>query len=1002
MQRVIKAKKGLPFQLRLQSKIAVFCFLLVVTRGALFSQDAAYNHPELKWQTIETEHFAVHFHQGELRTAEQVAKIAEDVYKPISSLYNYEPDTKVHFIIKDYDDNSNGASYYYDNKIEIWAPPMDFHLRGTHNWLRDVVTHEFTHIISLGAARKFTRRIPAVYFQWIGYEKEKRKDVIHGYPNRIVSFPFSGTIVPMWFAEGMAQYQRMGLGNDWWDSFRDMVLRSAVLNREMLSISEMDVFGSSSIRNERVYNQGLALTIYISKKYGEDKVADLARAMSSTARLDFSSAVKKVLGKTDMQLYAEWKMWLEKEYLKGTEKIKSNIRQGNALFTKGSGNFNPVFDPEGRRIAFLSNHGSGYFSRLDLIVYDMNTDKSKIVSHSVDMPASWSPDGKKIVFGKRHRIKHGSLVYDLYILNLSAKKEKLITKGMRARSPSWSPNGKKIVCVVEKDGTSNLMLLNPDGKDEELITDFSCGEKIYTPHFTADGSTIVFTFSKNGKGRDVASVSADGKDFRYLIKTKSDERDAFPGRKDKYVYFSSDSTGIFNIYRYEKNTKKIVRMTNVTGGAFMPSVNSEGKIVCSVFGKKGYKIRMLAGDAEVDDSSAVYNSPYWAADKKPLLFSDRHTISNCMPDTSSLKPGKYVMTYSKMLFFPRLVMDFPDELKLGAYFTSSDILDRFSLMGGAAVNRLADIDLFGVFTYRKFIPTLFVEMYHQVRHTSELTSDFRFNLTEIDLGADWRAGEKSAFRSYYAYTRYNARMTYTDRGIESKFSYTYHIGSRLGVRIKHTDMPPSKFSFIAPNRGRKIDFTFEHAWNKFLNGFEINSRYGTIVGTYDKYSFNRYMVDWHEYIRGISRRHGVMIRLKAGIVDGPVDDFYNFFAGGLDGLKGYPFYSIEGRKMLQMAAAYRMVLWPDMKMRMGFLQLRNFAVSVYGEAGNAWNKGWPDFRLMKRDIGMQFRLDMNAFYSFPMRFFVDVAYGLDKFVNRKEHYGNEYRTYIGLLFDFPD
>lgn len=220
--------------------------------------------------------------------------------------------------------------------------------------------------------------------------------------------------------------------------------------------------------------------------------------------------------------------------------------------------------------------------------------------------------------------------------------------------------------------------------------------------------------------------------------------------------------------------------------------------------------------------------------------------------------------------------------------------------------------------------------------------------------------------------------------------------------MKHTDVPPSKFSTIAPNRGRKIDFTLEHAWNRFLNGFEVHSHYGTIVEKYDKYSFNRYMIDWHEYIRGISRRHGVMIRLKAGIIDGPIDDFYHFFGGGLDGLKGYPFYSIEGRKMLQMTAAYRIVIWSDMKLRMGFLQLRNFALSAYGEMGNAWDKGGPDFNSMKRDVGMQFRFDMNAFYSFPLRFFVDVAYGLDKFVNRKEQYGNEYRTYIGLLFDFPD
>jgi hypothetical protein len=43
-------------------------------------------HPELEWQTIETKHFLVHFHQGTERTAREVAKVAESVYGPITTI----------------------------------------------------------------------------------------------------------------------------------------------------------------------------------------------------------------------------------------------------------------------------------------------------------------------------------------------------------------------------------------------------------------------------------------------------------------------------------------------------------------------------------------------------------------------------------------------------------------------------------------------------------------------------------------------------------------------------------------------------------------------------------------------------------------------------------------------------------------------------------------------------------------------------------------------------
>ena len=58
----------------------------------------------------------------------------------------------------------------------------------------------------MGASLKHGRKIPGFYFQGLIYEKEKRKDVIHGYPSTIVSYPIPTVSVPLWLAEGTAQY----------------------------------------------------------------------------------------------------------------------------------------------------------------------------------------------------------------------------------------------------------------------------------------------------------------------------------------------------------------------------------------------------------------------------------------------------------------------------------------------------------------------------------------------------------------------------------------------------------------------------------------------------------------------------------------------------------------------------------------------------------------------------------------------------------------------------
>ena len=164
-------------------------------------------------------------------------------------------------------------------KLSFMRPALDFELRGTHPWLWNVVTHEFTHIIQIQTAMKFGRKMPGIYFQWLGYEKESRPDVLYGYPNVIVSYPISGFVVPPWFAEGVAQYNNPALGYDTWDSHRDMILRMYMIDGNPLSWNEMAFFGKNSLGNESVYNSGFSLVGYIGQKYGDDKL----QAISETA-----------------------------------------------------------------------------------------------------------------------------------------------------------------------------------------------------------------------------------------------------------------------------------------------------------------------------------------------------------------------------------------------------------------------------------------------------------------------------------------------------------------------------------------------------------------------------------------------------------------------------------------------------------------------------------------------------------------------------------------------
>ena len=254
------------------SFFSVFCFLF---------GEVEYNHPEFNWQTFETDHFKIHFYDETEISAREAASVAEKVYDPITKFYDFYPKEKTHIILTDPDDYSNGAAYYYDNKIKIWATPLDFELRGSHRWLQNVITHEFAHIVSLQKAMKAGTKIPGLYLQFMQYEKEKRPDVLYGFPNTLISYPIPGTAIPPWLAEGTAQYMYENADWDTWDSHRDMILRDRVIFDKMMTFNEINTFGKKGIGNESTYNTGFAFASYIANRFGPESIKSIFQELSS-------------------------------------------------------------------------------------------------------------------------------------------------------------------------------------------------------------------------------------------------------------------------------------------------------------------------------------------------------------------------------------------------------------------------------------------------------------------------------------------------------------------------------------------------------------------------------------------------------------------------------------------------------------------------------------------------------------------------------------------------
>lgn len=1073
-----------------------FSALLLLLGSPGLAQEDFY-HPELEWKTIETEHFYVHYHEGAERTGYTVAKIAEEIFEPVTSLYNHKPDQKVSFIIRDHDDISNGAAYFYDNKIEIYAPSMDFELRGTHNWLRNVVTHEFTHIVQIQTTMKFGRRVPSFYLQWLGYESERRPDVLYGYPNVIASYPISGFVVPVWFAEGVAQYNRNDLRYDFWDTHRDMILRSYALDGNMLTWEQMGVFGKTSLGNESSYNAGFAFVSYIARTYGEEKLQEISRNLATLTEVTIDGAINRALGKSGREVYLEWQEQVKKDYTERSAPVRAHLREGvplvvstdeeghdvgeqqrietldrpadmmrlstaqeaccNFFANTGFANLYPEYSPDGKKLAYTSTKSADYFSQSSLYVYDFEKKKEERLQFGVRSPMCWSPDGKKIYYGRSSRDNpHWSYQFDIYAYDLEKREEERITNGKRAVAPAVSPDGSRIVFMVTHDGTSNLAMTNIDGSEYRVITPYANGEQVYNPKWSPAGDRILFDYSVKD-GRDIAIVNPDGSGLRFLVTGSDDSRTGTFMHDGSQIVFSSDRTGIFNLYSYDVQSGKIDQITNVLGGAFMPTVNPAGDIVYSGYTSGGYKLFQMKTpgvmaegvyhyvQAESSGESTSGGQLAMAQDSQPSTQFNWNALRS-YDDTKlpSFEPKGYKSLFTSLSFVPFIRIDnyntrntAADVIKPGVYVFSNDVLDKTGFFAGAAINRQLERDLFLQFNYRSKIPILYqlglepvasAELYNVSRKTSSRLSlpdrdpvpvDITYSLLEFDLVLNEQfVSQFSNVEFRYAHSRYTSTLesfVTTPPGGVPMFvqgsSDLYLIGNSLSLTFLLDAIVPSRTSEINPV-GRKVSLRIARELNKF--GSTDSSGYrryelteSGLVPLYDRINFTRLELNWREYLPAIFSNHTLALSIRGATILGPpVNDFFDDYAGGLVGMKGYPFYSLGGNDLAVAGLAYRFPLINNIDLRVFQLYFDKLYASVFTDLGNAWTDKTPALKDFKTDAGVELRLESFSFYAYPTRIFFSAAYGFDRFDryvqtrNETVTYGKEWRFYFGVLFGF--
>jgi Tol biopolymer transport system component len=178
----------------------------------------------------------------------------------------------------------------------------------------------------------------------------------------------------------------------------------------------------------------------------------------------------------------------------------------NVTRTPRVAEWSPAWSPDGRLIAYFS------WSGMDVWVMRPDGTRPRNVTRSagLDEYPSWSPDGRRFVFGS-----HRDGQFEIYVTRLDGSRQVNLTRDQGTDQwPAWSPDGRRVAFMSDRDGSPDVFVMRADGSSPANLTGTPDLEETH-PAWLPDGRLSFLRYGETGP-IEMWAVDPDGGDEQRL------------------------------------------------------------------------------------------------------------------------------------------------------------------------------------------------------------------------------------------------------------------------------------------------------------------------------------------------------------------------------------------------------------------------------------------------------------------------------------------------------
>lgn len=553
------------------------------------SQASALTDPSISWRMIRTQHFRVIYDARQKELAEKYAEWAEASYTINTKHYVEAPDLTT-LLILDAFDLANGEAtaipYPLINVFPVLPSPHDN--IGTYgNWARELVLHEFTHILSFEPAHGFWRPLrwvfgsiatpnmflPRWYMEGIAVDIETRESE-HG---RLRN-PYYYAILRAMYEDGQLEKETLARTND-------------LSNPQWPGGSRAYILGSFLVEELNFLDGSFEIHPYLIERYSARVPYFLTAPLDERLNINYDEAFASLLTRVNHNSQADLNL-VNKNGRSPSTKVETRSLEARS----------PVISPNGKYLAFSSGSAEEdsslyIFERNDKNVFEMTNAKPIVKKQRIAVQrVSWSPDSKQIVYNAVDAYGRYLKYSDLYIYDLETKKDRQLTRGARASEAAFSPDGSKIAFRRNNGGTTELAQVDREGKNLTVLYAPAGEVRISWPEYVSDFEII---FSERSGGREhLKLMNTKTKVVREALQEYQPQ---FPRWSSKGLLFSSEKSGISNIYLAAKDFRTAKALTNITSRAISPELDEKtGDLYFTRLNGGGINVERLPAESMID------------------------------------------------------------------------------------------------------------------------------------------------------------------------------------------------------------------------------------------------------------------------------------------------------------------------------------------------------------------------------------------------------------------